>query len=76
LRYDVASEGAMFQREEYVKVITTGAIGRVEQWTQATDQYSVEFDRDSSTRKWFNAGELERAQPGEVRQVLGREIPE
>jgi hypothetical protein len=51
----------MFQLEEFVKVIATGAIGRIEQWTQATDQYLVELNRDSSTRKWFTAAELERA---------------
>jgi hypothetical protein len=53
------SEHAMFQLEEYVKVIATGAIGRIEQWTQATNQYLVEFKRDSSTRKWFAESELE-----------------
>jgi hypothetical protein len=49
-----------FQLEEYVRVIATGEVGRVEQWTQQTNQYMVEFNRDSSTRKWFDAVELER----------------
>jgi hypothetical protein len=49
-----------FQLEESVRVIATGAIGRIEQWTQQTDQYMVEFNRDSGTRQWFNADELER----------------
>lgn len=51
-----------FQLEEYVQVIGTGEIGRVEQWTEATDQYLVEFNSDSGTRKWFSPGELERAE--------------
>ena len=50
----------MFQLEDYVKVIATGAVGRIEQWTEATDQFLVEFNRDSSTRLWFSRGELER----------------
>jgi hypothetical protein len=49
-----------FRVEEYVRVKATGAIGRIEQWTQATSQYWVEFNRDFSTRQWFNADELER----------------
>ncbi len=53
----------MLQLEQYVKVIATGAIGRIEQWTEATDQYLVEFNRDSGTRKWFTAGEVERVEP-------------
>jgi hypothetical protein len=48
------SEDAMFQLEEHMTVIATGAIGRIEQWTQATNQYLVEFNRDSSTRQWFS----------------------
>jgi hypothetical protein len=64
------NEDAMFQLEEYVKVIATGAIGRIEQWTQETDQYFVEFNRDSSTRQWFTPAELERAEPSAVRNIL------
>lgn len=54
-----------FQNEEYVKVIATGEIGRIEQWTSATNQYYVEFNRNSGTRKWFAEAELKRAEPSE-----------
>jgi hypothetical protein len=54
-----------FQLEEYVKVIATGEVGRVEQWTSATNQYYVEFNRDSSTRKWFTEAELKRCEASE-----------
>jgi hypothetical protein len=53
-----------FRLEEYVRVIATGATGRVEQWTEATHQYLVEFNRDSGTRQWFNAAELQRVSLG------------
>jgi uncharacterized protein (DUF1330 family) len=53
------SEDAMFQLKEYEKVVATGTIGRIEQWTQATNQCLVEFNRDSSTRQWFSEAELE-----------------
>ena len=49
-----------FQLEEYARVIADGLIGRIEQWTEETDQYLVEFNRDSATRKWFGAAELEK----------------
>jgi hypothetical protein len=68
------SEHAMFQLEEYVKVIATGAIGRVEQWTQETDQYFVEFNRDSSSRQWFAPAELERAEPSAVRNIVSTSV--
>jgi hypothetical protein len=57
-----ANDGQKFQLRENVKVIATGEVGRVEQWTDATDQYFVEFNRDSSTRKWFSPSELEAVQ--------------
>ena len=49
----------MLSLEQYVKVIETGAVGRVEQWTSGPDLYSVEFNRDFATRKWFKESELE-----------------
>jgi uncharacterized protein (DUF1330 family) len=52
-------ENPIFPLEGYVKVVATGEVGRVEQWTQATNQYLVEFNRDSSTRQWFAESELE-----------------
>ena len=48
----------MLNLTQYVRVVVTGAIGRIEQWTQATNQYLVEFNRDSSTRQWFAESEL------------------
>ncbi len=51
-----------FQLEEYVKVIATGAVGRIEQWTEGPNKYFVEFNRDSGTRKWFAPNELEPAE--------------
>jgi len=51
-----------FHLEQYVRVIASSRIGRVEQWTEATNQYLVEFDRDSSTREWYKEAELEAAQ--------------
>ena len=53
----------MLKVEEYVKVIATGAIGRIEQWHQDSDKYWVEFDRNFGTRLWFTEGELERIDP-------------
>lgn len=49
----------MLNLTQYVRLVTTGAVGRIEQWTQATDQYLVEFNRDSSTRQWFAESDLE-----------------
>jgi len=49
-----------FGLEEYVRVIATGKVGRIEQWTEATNQYLVEFNQDSGTLQWFKAAELER----------------
>jgi hypothetical protein len=56
-----------FRLEDYVRVIATGAIGRIEQWTEATNQYLVEFNRDSGTRQWFKAAELQRVSQGNVK---------
>jgi uncharacterized protein (DUF1330 family) len=53
----------MLNLTQYVKVVATGAIGRIEQWTQATNQYLVEFNRDSSTRQWFAESELQPVEP-------------
>lgn len=53
----------MLNLEEYVKVISTGVIGRIEQWHQGVDKYWVEFNRDFATRQWFSEVELERVQP-------------
>ena len=38
----------MLHLTQYVRVLATGTIGRIEQWTQSTNQYLVEFNRDSS----------------------------
>jgi hypothetical protein len=53
----------MLNLTQYVKVVATGAIGRIEQWTQATNQYLVEFNRDSATRQWFTESDLEPVEP-------------
>jgi len=53
----------MLNLTQYVRVVVTGAIGRIEQWTQATNQYLVEFNRDSSTRQWFAESDLEPVEP-------------
>jgi len=49
----------MLHLTQYVRVLATGTIGRIEQWTQSTNQYLVEFNRDSSTRQWFGESDLE-----------------
>ena len=53
------AEEQMLNLTQYVRIVATGAIGRIEQWTQATNQYLVEINRDSSTRQWFAESELE-----------------
>jgi hypothetical protein len=35
----VVERKKMLKLTQYVKVVATGAIGRIEQWTQATNQY-------------------------------------
>ncbi|MGD0796653.1 MAG: hypothetical protein ABR910_02920 [Acidobacteriaceae bacterium] len=51
----------MFELRQYVVVLESGAVGRVEQWHEASGKFLVEFNRDSSTRKWFNLDELKLA---------------
>ncbi len=41
----------MLNLTQYVRVVATGELSRIEQWTQATNQYLVEFNRDSATRQ-------------------------
>lgn len=53
----------MLNLTQYVKVIVTGRIGRVEQWHEASGKYLVEFNRDSGTRQWFLEVELEAVEP-------------
>jgi hypothetical protein len=48
----------MYQIHRYVKVIASGATGRVEERRDGSGRYFVEFDRDPSTRQWFSESEL------------------
>lgn len=48
----------MHQSRRYVKVIATGAIGRIGERHLVSGQYSVEFDRNPNTRQWFSEAEL------------------
>jgi len=56
-------ENPFFPLEGYVKAVATGEVGRVEIWTQKTNQYFVEFNRDSATRQWFAESALEPVEP-------------
>lgn len=58
-----------FELRDYVRVIATGEIGRVESWTSATDQYWVEFNNDFKTRQWFKPIELEPASPSSEKTI-------
>lgn len=48
----------MYQSHRYVKVIATGAIGRIEERHDGSGRYFVEFDRDPITRQWFSESDL------------------
>jgi hypothetical protein len=54
----------IFKLEEHVKVIASGEVGRVEQWSSSKSLYLVEFNRDSSTRKWLSENELQKTECG------------
>ena len=58
--------GDMFQLTQYVVVLKTGDRGRIEQWHEASGKYLVEFNRDSSTRQWFDPSELKLAEPNSI----------
>jgi hypothetical protein len=57
----------MFQVEQYVVVLKSGKVGRIEQWTQEPNKFLVEFNRDSNTREWFSPNELATASASSVK---------
>jgi len=48
----------MYPVRGYVKVISTGATGRVEERHEGSGKYLVEFNRNPSTRQWLTESEL------------------
>lgn len=48
----------MYQVRQYVKVIATGATGRIEARQDDSGKYLVEFDRNPRTRQLFSESEL------------------
>jgi hypothetical protein len=53
----------MYSVRGYVKVIATGATGRVEERHEGSSKYLVEFNRNSSTRQWLTESELVGVSP-------------
>jgi len=59
----IARVTGMYPVRGYVKVIATGATGRVEERHEGSSKYLVEFNRNFSTRQWLTESELVGVSP-------------
>jgi hypothetical protein len=48
----------MFEIGDTVKVIATGAVGRIKGWHEGSGMYLVEFNNNFRTREWLADYEL------------------
>ena len=62
-RRKIARVTVMYPVRGYVKVIATGATGRVEERHEGSSKYLVEFNRNLSRRQWLTESELVGVSP-------------